>query len=99
MATPAAPESVPQRLTAIREQLGLLREHLDPQALERQVAELEGQMQDPDFWGDQDRAAQVNAEYSRTKRKLDLWNALEGDVELAEMSAEDEDLAGEVGEQ
>ena len=99
MATPAAPESVPQRLEAIREQLGLLREHLDPAALEQQVGELESQMQEPDFWGDQDRAAQVNAEYSRTKRRLDLWKALEGDVELAELSAEDEDLAGEVVEQ
>ena len=99
MASPAAPESVPQRLAAIREQLGLLREHLDPPALAGQVGELEEQMQDPDFWGDQDRAAKVNAQYARAKRRLDLWNALEGDVELAEMSAEDADLAGEVDEQ
>src|SRR5215213_2683901 len=99
MAGPAAPESLPQRLTAVREQLARLQEHLDPPALERQVAELEQQMQAPDFWGDQDRAAKVNAEYSRTKRKLDLWSGLEGDVELAEMSAEDPDLVGEVDEQ
>jgi peptide chain release factor 2 len=77
----------------------MLREHLDPDALEQQVAGLEERMQDPEFWSDPDNAAKVNAEYSRAKRKLDLWNALEGDVELAELSADDEDLAGEVEEQ
>ena len=83
----------------MREQLARLQEHLDPPALEKQVGELEGRMQDPDFWGDQDRAAKVNAEYARTKRKLDLYRSLEGDVELAEMSAEDPELVGEVDEQ
>src|SRR3712207_6497783 len=99
MAGPAAPESLPQRLSAVREQLARLEEHLDPPALERQVQQLEEQMQDPDFWGDQDKAAKVNAEYSRTKRKLDLYRSLEGDVELAELSADDPDLVGEVDEQ
>jgi peptide chain release factor 2 len=99
MAGPTASESLPQRLSAVREQLARLQEHLDPPALERHVAELEQQMQDPDFWGDQERAAKVNGEYARTKRKLDLYSSLEGDVELAEMSAEDPDLVGEVDEQ
>ena len=92
-------EPLPQRLAAVREQLARLQEHLDPPALEAQVAELEQQMQDPDFWGDQDRAAAVNAEYARAKRKLDLFRSLEGDVELAELSAEDPELVGEVDEQ
>jgi peptide chain release factor 2 len=95
----AAPESIPERLSAVRDQLALLRDHLDPPALERQVAELEQQMQEPDFWGDQERAARVNGEYSRVKRKLDLWGTLEGDVELAELSADDPDLVGEVDDQ
>src|SRR5918997_5248367 len=99
MAGPAAPESLPQRLSAVREQLARLEEHLDPPSLERQVSQLEQQMQDPDFWGDQDRAAKVNAEYSRAKRKLDLYRSLEGDVELAELSADDPELVGEVDEQ
>jgi peptide chain release factor 2 len=76
-----------------------LEQHLDPPALERQVGELEAQMQDPDFWGDQERAARVNGEYVRAKRKLDLFRSLEGDVELAELSADDPDLVGEVDEQ
>ncbi|HEV3000059.1 MAG TPA: peptide chain release factor 2 [Solirubrobacteraceae bacterium] len=96
MAGPAASESLPQRLSAVREQLERLSEHLDPPALERQVGELEGQMQDPGFWGDQDRAAKVNAAYARAKRKLDLYRSLEGDVELAELSAEDPELIDEV---
>ncbi len=99
MAGPAAPESLPQRLTAVREQLARLEEHLDPPSLERQVAQLEEQMQDPGFWGDQERAAKVNAEYARTKRRLDLYRQLEGDVELAELSADDPDLVAEVDEQ
>ena len=99
MSGPTASESLPQRLTAVREQLERLQEHLDPPALERQVGELEEQMQAPDFWGDQDRATAINAEYARAKRKLDLFKGLEGDVELAELSADDADLVGEVDEQ
>ena len=99
MAGPAAPESLPQRISAVKEQLERLKEHLDPPALQSQVEQLEQQMQDPDFWGDQDRAAKVNAEYARTKRKLDLYRSLEGDVELAELSADDPDLISEVDEQ
>ena len=77
----------------------MLRDHIDPPALETRVAELEQQMQDPDFWSDQERATAVNGEYARLKRKVDLWRSLEGDLELAELSAEDADLVGEVDEQ
>src|SRR5690606_36237597 len=99
MATPAVPESLPQRIAAIREQLGLLRGFVDPHALERRVAELESEMQAPGFWEDQDRAAQANTEYARLKRRLDTYRSLEAEVEefdgLAELVAEDPDLAAE----
>src|SRR3712207_6186589 len=56
-------------------------------------------MQAPGFWDDQDRAAQANTEYSRVKRRLDMYRELEAEVDefegLAELVAEDPDLAAE----
>src|SRR5437660_1279678 len=55
------------------------------------------------FWEDSDNAARVSAEHARAARRLEVFRALEGDVEdldgLAEMAAEDESLEGEVQEQ
>jgi len=57
-------------------------------------------MQAAGFWDDQERAARVSAEHTRAKRKLELWGGLATDVddlaELAEMAAEDEEMATEL---
>src|SRR6476619_1986011 len=60
-------------------------------------------MGEPGFWDDQERAAKVSAEHSRTQRKLDGYRKLEADIEdletLEEMAAEDESMAEELREQ
>src|SRR3954447_9096351 len=57
----------------------------------------------PGFWDDQERAAKVSADHSRTQRKLDEYRKLEADVDdleaLEEMAAEDESMAAELTEQ
>src|SRR4051812_31039381 len=57
----------------------------------------------PGFWDDQERAARVSAEHSRTQRKLDEYRRLESDVDdleaLQELAAEDESIAGELRDQ
>jgi len=103
-ATPSASsESVPQRLAAIRRQLELLSDYVDPKSLEAQVAELEQEMGAPGFWDNQEKAAKTSAEHARASRKLDTYRTLVSDVEdlepLAEMAQEDPDLAGELAEQ
>jgi peptide chain release factor 2 len=99
MAANAVPESLPQRIAVIRDQLVLLREFVDPDALERRVGELEQEMQAPGFWDDQERAARANTEYARLKRRLDTYRQLEAEVDefegLAELVAEDPELAAE----
>jgi len=99
MSTPAAPESIPQRIAAVREQLAALREFLRPEQLEAEVAALEAQMQAPGFWDDQAGAAGANAAYARAKRRLDLYRGLEAEADefegLAELVAEDPGLAAE----
>ncbi|MEA2320585.1 MAG: peptide chain release factor 2 [Solirubrobacteraceae bacterium] len=93
-------QPVPQRLSAIHEQLELLRGGFDAEALARRTEELEGQMQAPGFWDDQQNAAKVSAEHARTTRRLETWRVLEsevGDLEaLAEMAEEDDSLADEL---
>jgi peptide chain release factor 2 len=67
------------------------------------VAALESEMEDPHFWDDAERAAAVSAEHSRAARRLEMFGALQADVEdldgLAEMAAEEASLQGEVDEQ
>jgi peptide chain release factor 2 len=100
---PTSSESTPQRLKAIRDQLTLLADYVDPNALEAQVGELEQEMGEPGFWDSQDKAAKTSAEHARASRKLDTYRTLLGDVEdlepLAEMAQEDPELASELTEQ
>ncbi|TML09454.1 MAG: peptide chain release factor 2 [Actinobacteria bacterium] len=103
MATAPSSEPTPQRLAAIRDQLKLLADYLDPATLSRRVAELEGQMGEPGFWDDQATAAKVSAEHARTTRKVEQFAALQSDVDdlegLVELAEEDPDMAAEVEEQ
>jgi peptide chain release factor 2 len=95
-------QPLPQRLSAIRAQLDLLRGGFDADALQARTEELEAQMQAPGFWDDQQTAAKVSAEHARATRRLVTWRSLVSDVEdldaLAEMTEEDESLAAELEE-
>jgi peptide chain release factor 2 len=55
------------------------------------------------FWEDQEQAAKISAEHARASRKLQVFRALERDVEdlepLAELASEDPDIAVELEEQ
>ena len=57
-------------------------------------------MQRPGFWDDSEQAARVSAEHASVQRRLDTFRSLEADVadldELAELSADDAELAGEL---
>jgi peptide chain release factor 2 len=103
MAVSPNTEPAPQRVAAIREQLGHLEEYVEPAALAARIAELEGRMGAPGFWDDQESAAQVSAEHARATRKLETFRSLERDVgdldDMLELAEEDDSLAGEVDQQ
>jgi peptide chain release factor 2 len=60
-------------------------------------------MQRPGFWDDQAGAAEISAQHSRAQRRLEGFRALTSDVgdldELAELAADDDEMAGELAEQ
>jgi peptide chain release factor 2 len=60
-------------------------------------------MQRPGFWDDQSAAARISAEHARAQRRLDGFRSLTHDVddlgELAELAAEDDEMAGELADQ
>ncbi|HEV3047320.1 MAG TPA: peptide chain release factor 2 [Solirubrobacteraceae bacterium] len=103
MATAAPSESTPQRLAAIREQMKLLADYLDPAGLADRLAELEAEMGEGGFWDDSERAAAVSAEHARASKRVDMFTSLQADVDdldgLAEMAAEDDSLQAEFEEQ
>ena len=55
----------------------------------------------PGFWDDQERAATTSAQHARAQRRLDMFRGLEAEAadldELAEMAAEDPEMAAELG--
>src|SRR3954466_10155249 len=57
----------------------------------------------PGFWDDQETAARTSAAHARAQKRLELFRGLEGDVadlgDLAEMAAEDEEMASELATQ
>jgi len=71
--------------------------------LEAEIGRLEAEMQRPGFWDDQESAARTSAAHARAERKLKTFRELEAEVadlgELAEMAAEDEEMAAELGSQ
>ena len=69
----------------------------DPAALKARVAELESALGEPGFWDDQQRAAGISAEHSRTTRRLERYDSLTRDYEEArELYDLDGDLAAEL---
>src|SRR4051794_17504821 len=57
----------------------------------------------PGFWDDQEAAAKTSAAHARAQKRLETFRGLEGDVDdlsgLAEMAAEDEEMAAELDAQ
>ena len=98
----ASDQPTPQRLAAIREQMSLLTEYLDPAQMQERLEALEAEMGAAGFWDNPDAAAKVGAEHTRTQRRLDGFTKLQADAEdlesLAEMAEEDEDIAAELEE-
>ncbi len=69
----------------------------DPDALAKQLAELGREMSEPGFWDDQQRAARISEEHSRTQRKLERYERLKGEYEDArELLSMDGDMAAEI---
>ncbi|MGZ5326682.1 MAG: peptide chain release factor 2, partial [Solirubrobacterales bacterium] len=103
MAQAPSAEAVPARLAAIREQMKLLADYLDPASLQSEVERLEAEMQRPGFWDDQERARLTSAAHARAQKRLQSFRELEGEVgdldELVELAAEDEEMAAELGSQ
>ncbi|MGH2957462.1 MAG: peptide chain release factor 2 [Solirubrobacterales bacterium] len=103
MAETLPKEGFAARLAEIRGQLKLLSDYLDPAALSEEVERLEGEMGKPGFWDDQAAAAEISARHSRAQRRLQGFRRLESDVadldELAELAADDEEMADELADQ
>jgi len=59
----------------------------DVAALNDRLSELEGELAKPDFWSDQQRAAKLSAEHTRTQRKLQRYETLQDNYRFLQESA------------
>ena len=81
------------RAARLQERIAELGEYLDPPALERVVAELEGRMGAPDFWDDQANAARVSSQHAAASGRLTQYRDLAEEIsslsEMAELLREE----------
>lgn len=75
--------------------------HFDRGGLERELHELEGQMQEPGFWDDTKRAEEVTKKSKAVKDKMEKYDKLKSQLEDIEvlkeiMEEDDEESANEI---
>jgi peptide chain release factor 2 len=80
----------------LRRRLGEAHGYLNIEPNRARLTELEAEVSRPDLWDDQDRAKQVNAEYANVRADLDVYDALDRDIEDVEVL---HDLAREEGDE
>jgi peptide chain release factor 2 len=83
-------------LRALRERVIEAHRYLRIDVGRARLAELEVAIAAPDLWDDQDRAKQLNSEYAAVKDDVDTYDALEREMEDAEVL---HDLAREEGDE
>src|SRR5581483_3462414 len=59
----------------------------DPASLKARLAELEEELNQPDFWNDQQRAARLSSEHQRALQKFQRYNELCSNVEFLQEGA------------
>lgn len=69
-----------KRLENLKSEILNLKFHLNLPQKEQRILELEEEMQDADFWRDNERAQKVSREYNQLKKFYDFWQNLEKDV-------------------
>jgi peptide chain release factor 2 len=71
----------------------------DPDRLKTRLGELETAMNEPGFWDDQSRAAQISSEHARLTRRVERYERLNAEYEDArELAAMDGDMEAEIAE-
>jgi peptide chain release factor 2 len=82
-------------LDAFDEQLEECKTALDPQRIQKELAEMDAQMSAPDFWNDVENANKVNQRVKQLQHKLERFNKLKARFEdlntLIEMAEEEQD--------
>lgn len=68
---------------------------LDVEAMKARQLELEGQMSEPDFWSDTERATRISQEAAELKQEVEGWEKIQSDIEefsgVADMAESEDD--------
>ena len=77
---PTTVEELAQRISGLRERVGLLGEYLDPDRLATRQQDLEEVMQEPGFWDDPQAASRVSSEHAAVRDRRAEYEQLAADV-------------------
>lgn len=85
-----------EKLKALLDNISELKSHLDLAVKQKRATLLGQQMQEPDFWQDNETAQKVSQEYTQTQEFVDFWNNLEADTkELLSIAEQNTDESEE----
>jgi peptide chain release factor 2 len=104
MTEPDAPtlEELAQRISGLRDRVGMLGEYLDPETMATRQAELEEAMQAPGFWDDPQSASRVSSEHAALRDRRTEYEGLAGEVadldDLIEVARDEDEGAAFVAE-
>ncbi|MBI4098704.1 MAG: peptide chain release factor 2 [Candidatus Magasanikbacteria bacterium] len=97
------PKELTTELEALQKEVRENRILVHPDEKEREIAELEQQMQKPDFWKNNERAQSVSQRHAHLRAELSLWEKLEKEVSdllaLAHEAGDDAVLAVDIEKQ
>jgi len=70
-----------KQLTQLEEKIHETWALLDIDEMQKQMKSLEKDMQDPNFWNDQEQAAKVSKQHESFKSEIDEWSSIRDEVE------------------
>ena len=95
-------DELAQRISGLRDRVGMLGEYLDPETMAARQADLEEAMQAPGFWDDPQIASRVSSEHAALRDRRSEYEGLAGEVadldDLIEVAREGDEGAAFVAE-
>lgn len=86
-----------QLITSLKERIDVLKNHLNPEQMQKDLAKFEQEMQSPEIWSDKDKVSKIGAQIKELKENIsniNRWNSVVEDS-LTALEINDTDLIEE----
>lgn len=89
-------EEIRSKLEQLKNRFSKISQSIDRVALETEISQLEGQVNEPNFWEDQEIARKVSQDLADSQKQLETMQSLEKKIEEGLELADDPDMTEEL---